>query len=60
MAENEDYEDKESDSYNDADEYYEDDEDDEPFNEEEWEAYVNRSLERGANSRCLDQEYLAG
>ena len=34
-------------AYNDADEYYEDDEDDEPLNEEEWEAYVNRSLERG-------------
>ena len=60
MVENEDYEDGNPEAYNDADEYYEDDEDDEPFNEEEWEAYVNRSLERGANSRCLDQEYLAG
>lgn len=60
MVENEDYEDETPEAYNDADEYYEDDEDDEPFNEEEWEAYVNRSLERGANSRCLDQEYLAG
>lgn len=60
MVEDEDYEDEEPEAYNDADEYYEDDEDDEPFNEEEWEAYVNRSLERGANSRCLDQEYLAG
>lgn len=60
MVENEDYEDENPEAYNDADEYYEDDEDDEPFNEEEWEAYVNRSLERGANSRCLDQEYLAG
>lgn len=60
MVENEDYEDEPPEAYNDADEYYEDDEDDEPFNEEEWEAYVNRSLERGANSRCLDQEYLAG
>lgn len=60
MVENEDYEDENPEAYNDADEYYEDDEDDELFNEEEWEAYVNRSLERGANSRCLDQEYLAG
>lgn len=60
MVENEDYEDENPEAYNDADEYYKDDEDDEPFNEEEWEAYVNRSLERGANSRCLDQEYLAG
>lgn len=57
MVEDEDYEDENPEAYNDADEYYEDDE---PFNEEEWEAYVNRSLERGANSRCLDQEYLAG
>ena len=38
----------------------EDDEDDEPMTEEEFEKFIDRQMKKGKNSRCLDNELLAG
>lgn len=38
----------------------EDDEDDEPMTEEEFENFIDRQMKKGKNSRCLDNELLAG
>ena len=38
----------------------EDDEDDEPMTEEEFEDFIDRQMKKGKNSRCLDNELLAG
>lgn len=52
---NEDY-----DYSNDDEEEDEDDEDDEPMTEEEFENFIDRQMKKGKNSRCLDNELLAG
>ena len=38
----------------------EEDEDDEPMTEEEFEDFIDRQMKKGKNSRCLDNELLAG
>lgn len=38
----------------------EDDEDDEPMTEEEFDNFIDRQMKKGKNSRCLDNELLAG
>lgn len=61
MVEDENYDDEDSDIYNDDEEYNDKDEEDEPMNEDEWEEFVQRSMERGIDSRNLDSgELLAG
>lgn len=37
-----------------------DDEDDEPMTEEEFDNFIDRQMNKGKNSRCLDNELLAG
>ena len=38
----------------------EEDEDDEPMTEEEFDNFIERQMKKGKNSRCLDNELLAG
>lgn len=38
----------------------EEDEDDEPMTEEEFDNFIDRQMKKGKNSRCLDNELLAG
>ena len=38
----------------------EDDEDDEPMTDEEFDNFIDRQMKKGKNSRCLDNELLAG
>ena len=38
----------------------EEDEEDEPMTEEEFENFIDRQMKKGKNSRCLDNELLAG
>lgn len=38
----------------------EDDEDDEPMTEKEFEDFIDRNMKKGKDSRCLDNELLAG
>lgn len=61
MVEDENYDDDDFDIYNDNEEYNDEDEEDEPMSEDEWEEFVQRSMERGIDSRNLDSgELLAG
>lgn len=38
----------------------EDDEDDEPMTDEEFDNFIDRQMKKGKNSRCIDNELLAG
>lgn len=46
--------------YDDSNDDEEEDEDDEPMTEEEFENFIDRQMKKGKNSRCLDNELLAG
>lgn len=46
--------------YSKDDEEEEEDEDDEPMSDEEFEEFINRKMKKGEDSRCLDEELLAG